>query len=161
MGIVVPNVIRPLTLDDAPEIERLYAQSAAHLRARGDVGPFLFNAEVFRRDGFGARPAFEGVVVAEPDRLAGYLLYTFGYDTDRALRYLFVIDLLVDEARRGQGLGRALMQAAMTVCRAHGGAELFWAVATVNAEALAFYTHLGAQPVSGLQYMTLSISESV
>ncbi|MFN8457818.1 MAG: hypothetical protein U0401_24715 [Anaerolineae bacterium] len=69
-------------------------QSAAHLRSVGDETDFQFNAEVYRRDGFGDHPAFAGIVAELDQRLVGYLLYTFGYDTDRALRYLFVIDLL-------------------------------------------------------------------
>ena len=44
------------------------------------------------------------------EKPVGYLLYTFGYDTDGAMRFLFVIDLAVDKQVRGRGIGRALME---------------------------------------------------
>ncbi len=44
--------IRPTTPEDATEIERLYAQSAAYLRTLGDTTDFQFNAQVYLRDGF-------------------------------------------------------------------------------------------------------------
>src|SRR3972149_996379 len=120
-------MIRSITPDDAQEIERLYAQSAAHLRSLGDTTDFRFTADVYLRDGFGDRPAFSGIVAVVEDKLTGYLLYTFGYDTDRAMRYLFVIDLLVDRQVRGQGIGKALMARAASICREAGGGKLFWA----------------------------------
>ncbi len=149
--------IRPAQIEDAAEVERLYLQSAAHLRALGDETDFKFNAEVYRRDGFGERPAFAGLMAAEGQQLVGYLLYTFGYDTDRALRYLFVIDLLVEESRRGEGIGKALMQQAAQLCREQGGGELFWAVYVKNQLALDFYHRLGASEITELKFMTLSV----
>src|SRR5690242_10150905 len=104
--------IRPATQDDAAAIERLYAQSADYLRSLGDTTDFQFNAHIYVRDGFGPAPAFAGLVAICADQIVGYLLYTFAYDTDRALRSLYVLDLLVDEAQRGQGIGRCLMDQA-------------------------------------------------
>jgi ribosomal protein S18 acetylase RimI-like enzyme len=150
--------LRAATKDDAREIGRLYAQSAAYLRALGDETDFQFSAEVYLRDGFGAHPAFYGIVAEQSARLTGYLLYNFGYDTDRALRYLTVLDLLVDETARGQGIGRALMNAASEICREHGGRELVWAVYSKNTAALDFYRKLGATVVTDLVYMTLPVS---
>ena len=67
--------IRAGTPEDAPEIERLYLQSVAHLQSLGDTDAFLFSAEVYVRDGFGANPAFAGIVAEVEDHLVGYLLY--------------------------------------------------------------------------------------
>ena len=145
--------VRPLTLDDAEAVARLYAQSAAYLRALGDDTDFQFSAEVFVRDGFGPRAAFSGLGAEVEGVLGGYLLYTFGYDTDRALRYLFVLDLLVDEPMRRHGVGRALMEHAAMVCREAGGQELFWAVYAPNQAALDFYTRLGAEAITDLRFM--------
>lgn len=150
-------MIRPATLDDALSVERLYAQSAAYLRALGDTTNFQFNAQVYIRDGFGAHPAFAGIVALLEQQMIGYLLYTFGYDTDRALRSLCVLDLLVDETHRGYGVGRALMGRAAEICREQGGAELFWAVYAKNKEALAFYQRLGAEELQDLRFMTLKV----
>ena len=149
--------IRSMASLDANEMERLYAQSAAHLRALGDDSEFRFGAEVYLRDGFGARPAFQGIVAAEEDRLAGYLLYTFGYDTDRAARQLFVVDLLVDETVRRRGIGRALMERAAAICREAGGSEMVWVVHARNRLAIDFYRRLGAVDLAGLGMMRLPV----
>ncbi len=149
--------IRPIKPEDAAEIERLYTQSVAHLRALGDTGDFKFNARVYLRDGFGDNPAFSGIVAVLDDRLAGYLLYTFGYNTDEALRYLYVIDLAVDEALRKRGIGKALMNQAASICRDRGGGELFWDVYAKNELALNFYRRLGATDVTDLCFMTWSV----
>ena len=149
--------IRPATPADAAEIERLYRQSVAHLRTLGDETDFKFSAEIYLRDGFGEQAAFAGIIAVMNECPVGYLLYNFGYDTDRAIRYLFVIDLLVDEAARGRGVGRALMQAAADICRQHSGSELFWAVYDQNTLALDFYRRLGAVEVGDLRFMTWSV----
>lgn len=151
--------IRPISRPDAPAIERLYLQSAAYLQSLGDTDDFKFNADIYRRDGFGPNPAFAGITALLDDQPVGYLLYTFGYDTDAALRYLFVIDLAVDEAVRGRGIGRALMARAAEICRENGAGELFWAVYVKNELALRFYQSLGATDVVGLQFMTLRVAE--
>jgi ribosomal protein S18 acetylase RimI-like enzyme len=149
--------IRQITVDDAEQVARLYAQSAAHLRALGDPTDFRFDADVYRRDGFGARRAFSGVVAVLDDALVGYLLYTFGYDTDRAKRNLFVIDLGVDEQLRGRGIGKALMERATSICRSAGGGELVWAVYERNTSALEFYRRVGGETITELQFMTLGV----
>ena len=149
--------IRPIERDDAESIERLYAQSAVHLRLLGDDTDFRFNAEAYRRDGFGERPAFSGILALLDGKPAGHLLYTTGYDTDGASRFLFVIDLAVDEHVRGRGIGRALMERAAAICRDSGGNLLFWAVYAQNTTALEFYRRLGAESITGARFMTLSV----
>ena len=149
--------IRPIQLEDADEMARLHAQSAAYLRALGDDTDFQFNAQRYRQDGFGDNPAFSGFCAVLGHHLIGYLLYNWVYDTDRALRYLFVIDLLVDEAWRQSGIGKALMNHAATVCREAGGAELFWAVYDKNEMAFAFYNRLGAETIKDLRFMRLKV----
>lgn len=150
-------LIRACTSEDAPEIERLYLQSVAHLQSLGDTGEFLFSAEVYLRDGFGANPAFAGLVAEVGEHLVGYLLYEMNYDTDAAARHLFVIDLAVDEAARRQGVGRQLMGAAASLCRSLGGSELVWAVYNKNQLAFDFYLSLGAKPITDLTLMHLPV----
>ena len=149
--------IRPITRDDAEAVARLYAQSAAHLRSVGDQTDFRFTAETYRRDGFGERPAFSGIIGELDGEPAGMLLYTFGYDTDGAMRFLFVIDLAVDEQARGRGIGKALMERAAALCRDGGGGLMFWAVYAKNQLALDFYRGLGAETITEGVFMTLAV----
>jgi ribosomal protein S18 acetylase RimI-like enzyme len=178
--------VRPLSLEDAPAVAELATAFADYLRGLGDTGEHLLTAEAIRRDGFGPRAAFAGLVAAGanapddadrvgdagaavnaeaagdakaasgPDPLVGYLLYHLGYDADLAARNLHVIDLYVSPAARRQGAGRALMAEAARLCREAGGAYLFWAVYIPNLLAADFYTALGARYVQDLDFMVLA-----
>jgi ribosomal protein S18 acetylase RimI-like enzyme len=119
----------------------------------GDPTDFRFNAEAYRRDGFGPNAAFSGLVVELNGRVVGYLLYNFSYDTDKAICLLHVLDLYVHDSARRHGAGRALMQAAAKICREAGGGELFWTVYSHNRLAFTFYENLGAQYTKDLQIM--------
>jgi ribosomal protein S18 acetylase RimI-like enzyme len=55
----------------------------------------------------------------------------------------FVYDVAIDEARRGQGLGRATMVAAEEFARANGGTRLGLSVFGPNTVARALYESLG------------------
>lgn len=149
--------IRPLKFEDASAIERLYNQSAEYLRSLGDETEFQFNAQSYQRDGFGQNPAFAGFCALLGEQIVGYLIYTFSYDTDKASRYLFVLDLLVDQQLRQKGIGKTLMQYALDHCRASGGRELFWAVYYKNEAALKFYAQLGAEEIADLRFMRLKV----
>jgi GNAT superfamily N-acetyltransferase len=147
--------IRACTPDDAPIVVELYQQSAAYLRSLGDKGAFQFDTVSYLRDGFGERPAFEGIIAKLNNQAVGYLLYTFTYDTDRTLRILYVLDLLVDKHARGQGTGRKLIEHVKGIAKAQGATELMWAVYKHNKEAEEFYKHLGAQRLEDIFFMTL------
>jgi ribosomal protein S18 acetylase RimI-like enzyme len=150
-------VIRPIRLDDAEAVGAMAQELNAAMRALGDKNEGRFDAACFRRDGFGDRPAFKGLIAEEAGEPQGYLLYSDVYDTDMAQRALFVIDLYVRPAARGQGLGRALMDEAERLCRAAGGGALLWGVLHQNAAAMAFYEGLGARYVDDVRFMVLRL----
>jgi ribosomal protein S18 acetylase RimI-like enzyme len=150
--------IRAITPGDGEAVEALYRQSVAILRSIGDSSEFRFNAEIYRRDGFGDRRAFSGIVAVLDGEVVGYLLYSFGYDTDQSMRNLFVVDLCVDESVRGRGIGKTLMASVAEICRAAGGGELVWAVHAKNSAAIGFYRRIGADfTVDDLRFMTLRV----
>jgi GNAT superfamily N-acetyltransferase len=145
--------IRPATPADAEAVGQLMTQSADYLRALGDTADFRFTAETYLRDGFGPNPAFSALVVELDNEIVGHLFYHFGYDTDRAIRLLYVIDLMVREDRRGQGIGKALMLRAAEICREADGSEMVWAVYKPNQQAVKFYERLGAKYIEDLHFM--------
>jgi ribosomal protein S18 acetylase RimI-like enzyme len=147
--------IRAALASDALAIGGLAGQFATYLRGLGDQTDFKLTAEAYLRDGFGLRPAFEGLVAEEHGSVIGYLLFHFGYDSDAAFRNLHIVDLYVDAKARKQGVGRGLMMAIAAVGRESGAQEMIWSVYHANDLATAFYERLGAQKIANLSFMTL------
>jgi GNAT superfamily N-acetyltransferase len=150
-------LIRHCEPADAKAVGALALEFQSYLRSLGDQTEFAWGAAEFLRDGFGDHPAFEGLVAEVDSGIVGYLLYDFGYDTDRGQRLLYVIDLYVAEACRRQGIGRALMDRAVQMGRARGAELLLWPVYEPNKLAVRFYEKLGARPIEGLRFMSLVI----
>ena len=147
------TMIRNATAADAHPIGELAREFQGYLQALGDRTQFEFTAETYLRDGFGPNPAFSGLVAELDGEVIGYLLYHFGYDTDRAMRLMHVIDLYVQESHRRRGTGEALMRTAARICQEAGGRELFWSVFTANKLAFQFYERLGAKCIHELKFM--------
>jgi ribosomal protein S18 acetylase RimI-like enzyme len=147
--------IRPARATDAHAIRQLAREFADYLRQLGDPTDFKLTAEAYLRDGFGKKPAFAGLVTEDQGKVIGYLLYHFGYDSDKAARTFHVADLYVDAAARKQGVGRALMSAAARVARDAGAEELIWSVYPPNAPAINFYEKLGAERITEVFFMKL------
>jgi GNAT superfamily N-acetyltransferase len=147
-------VIRSATAADAHAIGALAKEFQVYLRALGDCTQFELTAETYLRDGFGPNPAFSGLVAELDGEVMGYLLYHFGYDSDRAMRQLHVIDLYVQASKRRCGIGEALMRAAAQICREAGGCELIWSVFVPNKLAFQFYERLEAKRLQELEFMS-------
>lgn len=146
--------IRAAVAGDAAAVAQLMAESADYLRVLGDTATdFKFTAETYLRDGFGSNPAFSGLVAVDEEEVVGHLLYHFGYDTDRAIRLLHVVDLMVRTSHRKHGIGKALMHRAAELAREAGAGELFWAVYKPNQLAAGFYEGLGAEYIEDLFFM--------
>jgi ribosomal protein S18 acetylase RimI-like enzyme len=61
-------------------------------------------------------------------------------------------DLYVDAAARGQGVGRALIEASAEVARERGALHLEWSTAPDNATAQRLYDSTGAIKSTWLDY---------
>jgi len=151
----MPFTIRAARADDAFAIGALARQFADYLRGLGDTSEFRLTAEAYLRDGFGQNPAFAGLVAEADGRVIGYLLYHFGYDSDRAARTLDIADLYVEQTRRNQGVGGALMTHVADVARKAGAEEMVWAVYHANDLATRFYERMGAHRLTDIFLMKL------
>ncbi len=152
-------IIRSALASDATAVGGLAEQFAEYLRGLGDNTKFQLTAEAYLRDGFGPRRAFEGLVAEEDGGVIGYVLYHFGYDSDRAFRNLHIVDLYVTSAARRKGVGRALMMAVAGVARETGSREMIWSVYHANDIAAAFYGKLGAQRIEDVFLMRLPVEQ--
>lgn len=135
-------VIRPATPEDARSVA---AMARALSRDEGASRPSRFTAAAFRRDGFGADPAFACLVAELAGRRVGYALHFSDYDTDRMRRSVYLADLYVARGLRGRGIGRALMAAVAHAGRQAGAAVMAWAVLPGNAPARRFYASIGEE----------------
>ena len=149
--------IRQAVREDAKSVEGLEREFSNDLRSLGISGESSFNAESYIRDGFGPNPAFAGLVADTGTELLGYLLYHLGYEVEDAARILYVIDLYVHRDSRRLGVGRALMEEAVNVCRQLGGSQVCWSVYESNALALRFYEGLGASYIKDERFMNLDV----
>lgn len=98
---------------------------------------------------FGANPVAFALVARGEQGLAGFALYFNSYSTFLCKPGIYLEDLYVRPAYRGQGVGRQLLMALVGLARAAGMGRLEWSVLDWNARAIAFYESLGASPVTG------------
>lgn len=133
--------VRPAEPGDAEAVARL----ARLLSLSDGARPSQFTAEAFRRDGFGAAPAFRALVAAIDGEVVGYALYYPGYDTDRATRGVYLADLYVAAGARRRGVGRALVAGVARAAREMGGRWMFWSVLKRNKAARKFYRTLAPE----------------
>jgi diamine N-acetyltransferase len=75
---------------------------------------------------------------------AGFSVWFLNFSTFRGRHGLYVEDLFVRPALRGNGIGKALMARLAKLCVEQGLARFEWAVLDWNAPGIAFYRSIGA-----------------
>jgi ribosomal protein S18 acetylase RimI-like enzyme len=135
--------IRPLEPDDAPALLAMMRDLA---RLEKQEQFLEATEELIRKNMFGERPMFSGIIAVASGAPAGYLTYGEGYTSWGMRRYVKVDDLFVREPFRGHGIARRLMLAIerMVIER---GTYARWTVSPDNERAIAFYKSLGARYV--------------
>nr|AIA13168.1 Acetyltransferase (GNAT) family [uncultured bacterium] len=133
-------VIRAAEPSDTALILALLEEFAAYAKAP----EFKLNETDVLRDMFGGACHCE--LAFREKEPVGIACWYWTYKSFRAARGLFVEDLYVREAFRGQGLGKALLAHLAAKARGAGG-FLEWQVLDWNSSAISFYKMLGAQPL--------------
>ncbi|NOV25245.1 GNAT family N-acetyltransferase [Cupriavidus necator] len=97
---------------------------------------------------FGAKPQAEAVLVevdAEAGRKAvGFALFFHNFSTFLAKPGLYLEDLYVDPAWRGQGLGKTLLKHLAALALERGCGRFEWSVLDWNQPSIDFYQAMGA-----------------
>lgn len=144
-----PLAVRPAGPADAGALAEMSAEFEAYLRRLADDPETdvvtTQTADTFRSQAFGPNPCFACEIALLAGAPAGYLSHFIGYDAEFALRTLFVADLFVSEAARGQGAGRALMASAARIAEEAGAGLIRLTVWDRNTLAMDFYQDLGAK----------------
>jgi GNAT superfamily N-acetyltransferase len=96
---------------------------------------------------FGERPAAEAVIAYAGESPAGFAVYFHTFSTFLGRRGLYLEDLFVRPAWRGQGLGRMLLAYVARTALDRGCGRMEWAVLDWNELALGVYRRIGARPL--------------
>ena len=147
--------LRPATPADAATVCELVRELAAYEKASADdvsASTAAFAASLAPD----ASPRL-GCLLAEVDGVAaGVAVFFPAFSTWRAGWGLYLEDLFVRPAYRGQGIGLALFRAVAAEAVARGAERLEWIVLDWNELALGFYRSLGAEALDEWTKMRLT-----
>jgi GNAT superfamily N-acetyltransferase len=126
--------------EDVPEILALIKELAEFERALDEVHA---TEDALLATLFGERPAAFCHIAEYDGEVAGLALWFLNYSTWLASHGLYLEDLYVREAQRGNGIGLALLAELAAICSERGYPRLEWWVLDWN-PARGFYETLGA-----------------
>jgi GNAT superfamily N-acetyltransferase len=132
--------VRPLEAAAYEAVLPLIARYQRFYRAEPDEAR---NRTFFRRF---LAPSDDGLLLgawADGD-LVGFACLYWTFSSINAAEIAYLSDLFVDQARRGAGAGRALIEACVEAARARGAHHLEWLTAIDNREAQYLYERVGA-----------------
>jgi GNAT superfamily N-acetyltransferase len=109
------------------------------------------NRSFFRRF---LAPSENGLLLGARDegRLLGYACLYWHFSSTQATETVLMNDLYVDEAARGRGVGRALIEATLEVARERGAPSVEWSTAPDNHTAQRLYDTTGAERSEWFSY---------
>lgn len=84
--------------------------------------------------------------------LLGYACLYWSYTSLIPAETVLMNDLYVDPGARGQGIGRALIEASAAIARERGAARLTWMTAEDNEAAQRLYDKTGAERSPSIEY---------
>jgi diamine N-acetyltransferase len=93
---------------------------------------------------FGESPLLFCDLAEWEGEVAGFAVWFVNFSTFAGRHGLYLEDLFVRPARRGKGIGKALLVHLAKTCLANGWSRLQWAVLDWNAPSIEFYKSLGA-----------------
>jgi GNAT superfamily N-acetyltransferase len=105
-------------------------------------------AEMLTATLFGDEPRVFAHVVERDGAIVGIAIWFVTYSTWTGTHGIWLEDLVVDEAQRGRGYGRALMAALAAVCVERGYRRFEWTVLDWNEPSIGFYRAIGAEPLA-------------
>jgi GNAT superfamily N-acetyltransferase len=136
-------VIRDATVDDLDAVARCIRALAEYESLAHEIE---WDLPQLRATLFGDDAVPRTLVATDGDDVVGIAIWFPTYSTFQGRPGIWLEDLFVLPEHRGNGHGRALLQALFD--RADGG-RVEWAVLDWNEPSIRFYESLGAQPVSG------------
>ena len=133
-------LVRPLRKDDAPHWRRLWT---AYLAFYETSAPEEVYDTTFARL-LGDDPRDFNALIAEVDGMpVGLTHYLFHRHAWKVENVCYLQDLYADEHVRGQGVGRALIEAVYAEADAAAAPSVYWLTQDFNADARKLYDRIG------------------
>lgn len=134
-----PLLIRELQAADRPRWNELWAGYLAFYR---EALPQQITGATWQRLIDPAQQPHGFCAVNGDGRLIGIVHYLFHPSTWALESYCYLEDLFVDPAARGNGAGRALIEAVYRAADANGASRVYWSTGKDNLQAQALYDQL-------------------
>lgn len=134
--------VRPLVREDRAAWEPLWQGYLTFYKARVAVSVTDLTWERF----FDAAEPMHVLGAFDGGQLLGIVHYIFHRSTWTEGPYCYLQDLFTDEAARGRGVGKALIEAVYGEARAHGASRVHWLTQENNVTARALYDKLADRP---------------
>ncbi len=135
-------MIRAARIDDVPSIATMIRELADYEHLSHEV---LLDEDLLSEHLFGARPFAEVLIAEEGGAAVGFALFFHNYSTFLGKPGIYLEDLFVRPANRGQGHGKALLKQVAKLAMERGCGRLEWSVLDWNTPAIEFYRSLGAK----------------
>lgn len=134
------EVLRFAIKEDMPAVLALIEALALYEKAIDEVEMTVAQLE---KDGFGADPLFQILVMEVEKEIVGMSFSYFRYSTWKGKTW-YLEDLIVLEAHRGKGYGKKLFDATLMEAKKAEANRLEWQVLDWNQPAIDFYNQQGA-----------------
>lgn len=132
--------IRESRREDCPRMLELINELALYEKAPEEVTVTL---DEFVEAGFGSQPVWWAFVAELNGEIIGMSLFYIRYSTWKGRR-LYLEDLIVTEAMRGQGVGKILFEKTLQYGKEHNLNGMVWQVLDWNEPAINFYKKYNA-----------------
>jgi len=144
--------LRPALPADVPTIRSLIRELAEYER---EPDRAVAKDTDLLRDGFGEKPRYQCVLALWNGEVAGFAFYFHNYSTWQGRWGLYLEDLFVRPALRGNGIGKALLVELARIAVREGCGRFQWQVLDWNQPAIDFYEKLGAKALR--EWITMRI----
>ena len=138
--------------EDCPRLMELISELALYEKAPLEVTVTL---KEFEDAGFGENPVWKSFVAEINGTIVGFALYYVRYSTWKGPR-MYLEDLIVTEAVRGQGIGKLLFDRLIKEAKELGFNGMVWQVLDWNDPAINFYKKYDAGIEAGWLNASLS-----
>ncbi len=136
--------IRPATRQDAAQVFAFIRDLAEYEKLLDDV---IATPDDIERALFAPQPRVFCDIAEWDGKPAGFALWFYNFSTFRGRHGIYLEDLFVKPAFRGNGIGKALLVGLAQRAVREGCARVEWSVLDWNEPSINFYKSLGAVPM--------------